>query len=251
MALPSTAQSGAGHVSTELLSTELLSTERLAVARIRGALVADGIELAVRPGEILAVTGPNGAGKSTLALTIAGLLKPAAGRVLAGPELAAGAQSEPIAWTSRQLLSRIGTVFQDPEHQFVAGTVRAELAVGPRALGLPDHEVDQRVDELLTRLRLHHLAGANPFTLSGGEKRRLSVATVLASRPQLLVLDEPTFGQDFRTWQEVVALLAEVADEGTAIVTVSHDREFVDALADREYVLAASADPLPGRAEGQ
>ncbi|MCU1408006.1 MAG: transporter ATP-binding protein [Microbacteriaceae bacterium] len=261
MALPSTALSGAGQVSTELLSTELfgtelfgtelLSTERLAVARIRGALVADGIELAVRPGEILALTGPNGAGKSTLALTIAGLLKPAAGRVLAGPELAAGAQSEPIAWTSRQLLSRIGTVFQDPEHQFVAGTVRAELAVGPRALGLPDHEVDQRVDELLTRLRLHHLAGANPFTLSGGEKRRLSVATVLASRPQLLVLDEPTFGQDFRTWQEVVALLAEVADEGTAIVTVSHDREFVDALADREYVLAASADPLSGRAEGQ
>jgi energy-coupling factor transporter ATP-binding protein EcfA2 len=225
-----------------LPSDALLATERLAVARRRGAVVADGVELGVRPGEILALTGPNGAGKSTLALTVAGLLKPVSGRVVAGPQLSAGAPAEPIKWSSRQLLSRIGTVFQDPEHQFVAGTVRAELAVGPRALGLPDRDVQERVDGLLTRLRLDHLAGANPFTLSGGEKRRLSVATVLASRPQLLVLDEPTFGQDFRTWQEIVALLAEVANDGTAIVAVSHDREFVNALADREYSLAAPAD---------
>ncbi|MGO4691906.1 ABC transporter ATP-binding protein [Glaciibacter sp. 2TAF33] len=222
-----------------------LLTERLAVARPRKPIVAAGIDLAVGAGEVLAVTGPNGAGKSTLALTVAGLLKPAAGRVRAGGVLADGAAAEPISWSSRQLLSRIGTVFQDPEHQFLAGSVRTELAIGPRALKLADREVDDRVDALLARLRLDHLAEANPFTLSGGEKRRLSVATVLASRPRLLVLDEPTFGQDFRTWQDVVALLAGVASDGTAIIAVSHDRDFVDALADREFTMAAAREAAP------
>src|SRR5690606_32460360 len=98
----------------------------------------------------------------------------------------------------RELLTRIGTVFQEPEHQFLTSTVCDELAVGPRALTLADHEISQRLDELLQRLRLDALAAANPFTLSGGEKRRLSVATVLATRPRVLVLDEPTFGQDAR-----------------------------------------------------
>lgn len=220
----------------------LVHTESLAVARTKKVVVARDIDLSVGSGEILAITGPNGAGKSTLALTLAGLLRPAAGRVLAGEALSAGAEREPILWSSRELLTRIGTVFQDPEHQFIAGTVRKELAVGPRAMNLPDAQVNARVDELLHRLRLEHLAEANPFTLSGGEKRRLSVATVLASRPAVLVLDEPTFGQDFRTWQEIVALLAEIADEGTAIVAVSHDDEFVAALADRILPLKAAAE---------
>ncbi len=87
-------------------------------------------------------------------------------------------------------------------------------------------------------MRLAHLAAANPFTLSGGEKRRLSVATVLATRPQLLVLDEPTFGQDSRTWAELVALFAELVDEGTGIITMTHDLELVDALADTRLVLS-------------
>lgn len=220
----------------------LLHTESLAIARTKPVVVAQDIDLAVRPGSALAITGPNGAGKSTLALTLAGLLRPAAGRVLAGAGFAAGAADEPILWKSRQLLTRIGTVFQDPEHQFVAGTVRAELAVGPRALALPAAVIAERVDALLHRLRLDHLSDANPYTLSGGEKRRLSVATVLATQPGLLVLDEPTFGQDFRTWQEIVALLAELIDDGTAVVTVSHDREFVAALADQEYRLAVTVD---------
>jgi energy-coupling factor transporter ATP-binding protein EcfA2 len=98
--------------------------------------------------------------------------------------------------------------------------------------------VDERVDSLLERLRLTTLAKANPFTLSGGEKRRLSVATILAARPSVLVLDEPTFGQDSRTWRELVALLAELLDDGNAVVAVTHDRDFIDALADRELVLA-------------
>jgi energy-coupling factor transport system ATP-binding protein len=151
--------------------------------------------------------------------------------------LAAGAGEHPIRWKSRELLTRIGTVFQDPEHQLLTSTVRAELEVGPRALRLDKAEVDARVDELLTRLRLDRLANANPFTLSGGEKRRLSVATSLATGPRMLVLDEPTFGQDSRTWSELLAMLARLVDEGSTVVAVSHDREFVDALADSTVTL--------------
>ncbi len=114
----------------------LLAARGLAVARVQGHPVAEGIDLAVRQGEVLAVTGPNGAGKSTLGLTLAGLLKPAAGELVATPALAGDAGATPIRWRSRQLLTRIGTVFQDPEHQLLARTVRDELEVGPRALGL-------------------------------------------------------------------------------------------------------------------
>jgi energy-coupling factor transporter ATP-binding protein EcfA2 len=149
------------------------------------------------------------------------------------------AGTAPHRWRSRDLLERIGTVFQDPEHQFLAGTVHDELAIGPRALGLAKAEQSDRVDGLLHRLRLDHLADANPFTLSGGEKRRLSVATVLATRPKLLVLDEPTFGQDSRTWAELVRLLAELLDTGTAVVAVTPDDEFINALADTRLVLEA------------
>ena len=223
----------------------LLSAEQLAIGRAPGRALRAGIDLDIAGGTCLAITGPNGAGKSTLGLTLAGLLRPAAGRVLA-PALAGGLPPEPIRWRSRELVTRIGTVFQDPEHQFVAGTVRDELAVGARAVALPRHEADARIGGLLERLRLTHLAGANPFTLSGGEKRRLSVATVLVTRPRLLVLDEPTFGQDARTWRELVVFLAELLDEGSGVVAITHDTDFVAALADREWRMAA----LPAEVSG-
>jgi energy-coupling factor transport system ATP-binding protein len=158
--------------------------------------------------------------------------------VEAEPALADGLGPSPIRWRSRDLLTRIGMVFQNPEHQFLTSTVRGELEVGPRALRLSRGEIAERVDELLTRLRLDSLAAAHPFTLSGGEKRRLSVATALATRPQVLVLDEPTFGQDSRTWSELIALLAELLDDGSAIVAATHDRDFVDALADATVELS-------------
>lgn len=211
-------------------SETLVEARGLAVERRRGEPVASGIDLEVRAGAALAVTGPNGAGKSTLGLTLAGLLPPASGVLAATPALAAGAGDAPIRWRSRELLTRIGTVFQDPEHQLLARTVREELEVGPTALGLPAAEITARVDELLARLRLDHLERANPFTLSGGEKRRLTVAAMLATRPRMLMLDEPTFGQDARTWAELVALLAELRDEGAAVVVVTHDADVVTAL---------------------
>lgn len=189
-----------------------------------------GVQLTLRRGRALALTGPNGAGKSTLALTLAGLLAPVRGTVTAHPRLARGAGPDPLEWSGRELVARIGTVFQEPEHQFLRATVRAELEHGPRVAGTPVPERERRTEELLRRLRLVHLAGANPFTLSGGEKRRLSVATVLATDPDVLVLDEPTFGQDALTWAELVDLLVELVDAGTSVLAVTHDEDFVRAL---------------------
>ncbi|NNH05153.1 ATP-binding cassette domain-containing protein [Microbacterium ulmi] len=216
----------------------LLSARGLAVERVRGTPVVTGVDVDVHERSALAITGPNGAGKSTLGLTIAGLLPPGGGSLVAADDLAAGAGPSPIRWSSRQLLTRIGTVFQDPEHQLLARTVREELEVGPRALGLEERETAERVDELLERLRLSALARANPYTLSGGEKRRLTVAAALATRPRVLVLDEPTFGQDARTWAELVALLARLRDDGSAIVAITHDLAVVEALRAERHVLA-------------
>ncbi|MBF4583607.1 ATP-binding cassette domain-containing protein [Curtobacterium sp. VKM Ac-2865] len=216
----------------------LLRAERLATARGRRQRVGTGIDLTVTRGRVLALTGPNGVGKSTLGLTLAGLLRPADGTLHATEALADGAGPAPHAWTSRALAARIGTVFQDPEHQFVARTVRAELEAGPRALGLPDAQA--RADDLLDAFALRHLADANPFTLSGGEQRRLAIGTVVATRPPVVVLDEPTSGQDRATWQAVVHRLGALADSGTAIVAVTHDRDLVRALDADEVVLTPS-----------
>lgn len=208
----------------------LVETNALQVSRRRGLPVAGPFDLAVRAGEVLGITGPNGAGKSTLGLTLAGLIPAEAGVVRATPTLADGETPDPLRWSSRALLTRIATVLQTPEHQLLAKTVREELAVGPRALRLPSDEIAARTDDLLDRLRLRSLADANPYTLSGGEKRRLTVAAAIATRPRMLVLDEPTFGQDAATWAELVGLIAALRDEGTAIVAISHDEAVLGAL---------------------
>ncbi|TMF55228.1 MAG: ATP-binding cassette domain-containing protein, partial [Chloroflexi bacterium] len=191
-----------------------------------------GVDLAVRAGEALAVTGPNGSGKSTLALLVAGLLRPTRGRVALEDGIA------PWSLPARRLVARVGTVFQDPEHQFVAGRVDEELMVGPLRAGRYAPDARRIAMDLLERLHLTHLAAANPFTLSGGEQRRLSVATALATAPPLLVLDEPTFGQDRRTYAELVALLAAHCDGGGAALFATHDEDLVTSLADRTLRLA-------------
>lgn len=207
------------------------------------AVAGAGLDLSA--GRATCLVGPNGAGKSSLALAVGGLVAPDAGTVTARGRLADGVRSpHPHRWRPRELVTRIGTVFQEPQHQFVAATARDELAVGPRRAGVDEAETGRRVDALLERLRLQHLAKANPFTLSGGEQRRLSVATVLATRPPVLVLDEPTFGQDARTWAELVDLLAALVDEGSALLAVTHDERLVEALADDVVTLAAGR-PAP------
>ncbi|SDW68588.1 energy-coupling factor transport system ATP-binding protein [Arthrobacter sp. cf158] len=207
--------------------------------------VQTGISAQVRAGQALTITGPNGAGKSTFALTLAGLLAPVDGKVSAAVELSEGAGIDPFRWKADQLISRIGTVFQEPEHQFVTGKVLDELMFGPKHLG----HGGERVDELLERLRLTHLVDANPYTLSGGEKRRLSVATVLAAHPKILVLDEPTFGQDANTWAELASFLSELLDAGTAVVSVTHDQEFSAVLGGTELRLDPANRAQPDRQE--
>jgi energy-coupling factor transport system ATP-binding protein len=196
------------------------------------------VDIAVSAGEAVAVRGPNGSGKSTLALVLGGLLRPTAGRVRATGVLGGrDATRPPDRWRAADLARRIGSVFQNPEHQFVTAKVWDELALGPRRTGASAGSVRSTVDDLLARLRLTPLAGANPYTLSGGEQRRLSVATALATAPRLVILDEPTFGQDRRTWTELVDLLAKLRDDGCGILTVTHDPDFVSALADRSVAL--------------
>ena len=223
--------------------TTLLQTRSLSIARPGGSALQENLSIGVATGTALAVAGPNGSGKSTLGLTLGGLIPPASGAVDASG-LAAGLGPDPLRWKSRDLVSRIGSVFQDPEHQFLAATVREELAVGPRVLKLPGDEIASRVAELAERLRLTDLLTANPFTLSGGEKRRLSVATALITRPPLLIVDEPTFGQDSRTWAELVALFAELLDAGSALIAITHDAAFVDAIADSELTLGSHTEAV-------
>lgn len=221
--------SGGGHSTP---GTGLLRAADLFVARTRRAgPVVNNVSLELAAGAALSITGPNGAGKSTLALTLAGLLTPAGGRLEAAPELRRGAAGTVHKWKSAELVTRIGTVFQEPEHQFLTHRVIDELEFGPRRVArLPEDEVRRRVDAIAERLRLTKLLQANPFTLSGGEKRRLSVATMLATSPDILVLDEPTFGQDANTWAELVSLLGGLIAEGHAVVSVTHDGDFTAAL---------------------
>jgi len=194
----------------------------------------------VTGGRALAVTGSNGSGKSTLALLLAGLRPPTAGRVQAAPALSAGVRRgfrEPHRWRAGELVTRIGTVFQHPEQQFLTGRLRDELALGPLRSGEHAAAARATADELLERLGLTALADANPYTLSGGQQRRLSVATALATSPRVLVLDEPTFGQDAATWRELVTLLAEQRARGCGVVVVSHDADLVGVLADDRLTL--------------
>ncbi|MDK6258942.1 ABC transporter ATP-binding protein [Corynebacterium frankenforstense] len=180
------------------------------------------------------ITGPNGAGKTSLLLALGGLDRPRRGEVRLR-----GVEGAPHTWRSAALARRIGTVFQDPEHQFVARSVAEELAVGPRVAGLDDAAADARAEELMDALGLTHLRAANPFTLSGGEKRRLSVATALAAAPQVLLLDEPTYGQDPRTFARLVEMLRELTDKGVTVASVTHDEDFAAALGDHRVTVGA------------
>jgi len=219
--------------SPEPAGAELLQA-RDVVHRFRGG---SPVSLTLHEREAVAVTGPNGTGKTTLAMLTAGLLAPESGSVRAAQAL--GGPAAPLhRWRATTLAAAVGTVFQEPEHQFLTRTVADELDLGPIRQGATAATARQRTTELLERLHLDRLGAANPFTLSGGEKRRLSVATALATRPRVLVLDEPTFGQDARTWRELLTLLAELRDDGRAVLAVTHDLPFAAALADRPLALA-------------
>lgn len=222
----------------------LLSARQLRVGRHDQA-VGQAHNLTLKEAESVVVTGHNGAGKSTLALTLGGLLAPVSGRVEATPLLRGKLKSaDPLRWRSKELVNRIGSVFQVPEQQFITGTVRKELEIGPRATGMGRAETAQVVERLLESLGLAAIAEANPFTLSGGEQRRLSVATALATRPKIMFLDEPTFGQDRKTWLELVQLMSELVEDGTTLVSISHDADLIRVLGDRRIHIGNQAQEV-------
>ena len=232
------------------------SSEAAPIARVtdltigydQDAPVRSGINLTLERGVSTCIVGANGAGKSTFALTLAGLLKPIAGTVEV--ETSDGTRGDPHEWSSKQLLGRMSMVFQEPEYQFLASTVAEELAIGPRAAGMSEEEITPLVEEHMEALGLTTLARANPMTLSGGEKRRLSVATALISAPELLILDEPTFGQDRGTWLGLVRLLRAALARGVTLVSITHDPAFVAAMGQRVVDLGSLGSRGGGESRG-
>ena len=212
-------------------ATPIARVTDLTIGYDKASPVRSGIDLTIERGVSTCIVGANGAGKSTFALTLAGLLPPLEGAVEV--ETADGTAGDPHGWPSKRLLGRMSMVFQEPEYQFLASTVAEELAIGPRAVGMTDEEIAPLVEEHLEALGLTKLARANPMTLSGGEKRRLSVATALISAPELLILDEPTFGQDRGTWLGLVRLLRSALERGVTLVSITHDPAFVAAMGQR------------------
>ena len=195
------------------------------------AAIADA-SVEVRAGEVLALVGANGAGKTTLALALAAAIRPAAGAVLLG-----GRDVRRI--DPRDLRTRVAYVFQYPEHQFLARSARDEVLITLRARGLDPAEARRRADLALEDAGLADLALADPRSLSHGQKRRLSVATATVGDPEVVILDEPTFGQDRLHTERLAARLRALARAGHAVVIVTHDLALVADLADRVIAMAA------------
>jgi energy-coupling factor transporter ATP-binding protein EcfA2 len=208
----------------------LITVRGLTLRRGRTTVLHD-IDLDVGRGRFVAIVGANGAGKTSLIQSIAGVVPPPRGTVHVD-----GLDVGRI--DTRTLSSRVGFVFQNPEHQFIANTVYDEIAHGLRRQRLSEDEVRSRADALLERFGLTAKARTHPFLLSGGQKRRLSVGTALVAGAPVLALDEPTFGQDRARADELLRLLRELNEEGTTILVVTHDMQLVAEYADHTVVLA-------------
>ncbi|MFS0792644.1 ABC transporter ATP-binding protein [Microbacterium sp. 1P10AE] len=230
-AAPPALASVPGPVQTRPMGEPVVRVRGLRVTR-GGSTVLQDVDLDVSVGEFVAVVGPNGAGKTTLVQAIAGVRRPPRGTV--------AIDGRDVRRLPARVLSRhVGFVFQNPEHQFVTTTVFDELAHGLRRLRLPESEVRARVDEMLARFGLRDRADAHPFLLSGGQKRRLSVGTALVGGAGVLVLDEPTYGQDRARAEELLAMLDDLRASGTTIIVVTHDLQLVAEHADRVVVMDA------------
>jgi energy-coupling factor transporter ATP-binding protein EcfA2 len=193
----------------------LVETEGVSFSYALGPRVLDEIEVRIRPGEFVAIVGQNGSGKTTLAKHLVGLLRPSHGRVLLqGRDRATLRPVETAHLT--------GYVFQNPDHQIFASSVEEEVAFGPRNFGMDPGEVEHRVDEVLRAVNLQTARQRDPFLLSKGERQRLAVASVLALRPRLLILDEPTTGLDYREQRRMMELITELNRSGIAIIIITH-----------------------------
>jgi cobalt/nickel transport system ATP-binding protein len=216
-------------------------TSALSVRDVRfrypdGRLALDGVDLEVGQGERVALLGPNGAGKTTLLLQLNGLLDGDGVVEVAGLPIAGEA-----VWEARR---RIGFVFQDPDDQLFLPTVAEDVAFAPRNAGLEDAAVRARVAEALAAVGMEHVADRAPYALSGGERRRVAIATVLAQRPDVLVLDEPSANLDPRARRELIEVLDGL---DRTLVMATHDLPLALALCDRAVILERGRVVADGR----
>ncbi len=206
-----------------------------------GTRALKGIDLTIPNGEFLLLCGPNGSGKTTLIRLISGLLRPTAGSVRVN-------RLNPIH-DSREVRRLVGMVFQDPDSQIVGETVKEDITFGPENLGLSQKEIDERVDWALQVMGLRDLSEKPCYLLSGGEKRRLAIAGVLAMRPQVILFDEPFSFLDYPGIQEVLKHMVHLHREGHTLVVTTHDIEKVVAHVNRIAILHDGELKLAGPPE--
>ena len=194
----------------------------------------DDVTLTINDGEFIGLIGHTGSGKSTLVQHLNGLMKPDSGTVLVDG-MDTGAKETDL----REVRRRVGLVFQYPEHQLFEETVRKDVAFGPRNLGCDEAEIEQRVRDACAQVGLgEDVLDKSPFDMSGGQKRRVAIAGVLAMQPRVLVLDEPTAGLDPRGRKELTELIRQLhEDAGNTIVMVSHSMDDIASLAQRIIVM--------------
>lgn len=191
-----------------------------------------GVNLKIKKGEMVAILGKNGAGKSTLFFHLNGIYEPEDGKVFI--------DGEELKYDKKSLLKfrqKVGIVFQNPDDQIFAPTVEEDVAFGPLNLGLSMEEVQNRVEEALNRVGMAGYEKSAPHHLSGGQKKRVAIAGILAMKPEIMVLDEPTAGLDPEGVTNLIKLLKELNDEGITIIIATHDIDLVPIYAQRIFVL--------------
>lgn len=196
-----------------------------------GPEVLSEISLSVHPGEFVALVGQNGAGKTTCAKLMNGILKPSRGAVRVAGEDTADVPSSTVARS-------VGYTYQNPDHQIWALKVEDELRFGPRNLGLPPETVEEQVEEALELADMQGQREAYTFSLGWGQRQKLAVAAVVAMRPQVIIVDEPTTGLDWEGSRRIMDLLAELNQAGLTVLIISHDMAIVTAYARRVVVFA-------------
>ncbi len=196
-----------------------------------GVEALKGVSLEIRDGEFIAIMGSNGAGKTTLVKHFNGLLKPASGEVFVG-----GASTRNVSIAS--LARKVGFVFQNPDHQLFCETVEEEIAYALKNFGFEEEIVKNRVTWALNLLGLTQYRQTSPFMLSGGERKRLALASVLAWDPKVVVLDEPTIGQDYEQKEKLRQFIVQLNAQGKTVIVVTHDVEFVADCGPRIVLMA-------------
>ena len=223
----------------------LLELSHVSFTYPTGAEALRDVSVSFHGGEYVVLAGPNGAGKSALARTANGILRPQRGTV--------SLHGTAIYEDLRRARRSIAVMFQSADHQFVAASVEKDVAFGPESHGLSAEEVSSRVDEAVAALEISHLRGADPLLLSGGEKRRVALAGLLALEPEIIFLDEPFASLDYGGVQSVLRALRTLHDRGIAVVAITHAVEKVAAEAERMVLMHGGgvvADGEPGEVVG-